>query len=134
MQVESTATCRQRYACSCLRLIGTELSKPPILRGPAVLLTRLQRDCVTGRGRSYKQQPHAAAGSSSTLRTLIANAQAEPGPLADVLGGEERLEDPRQDVGRHPAAAVGNRDHDIRASAHIGVSSARLRREVSLSG
>ena len=29
---------------------------------------------------------------------------------------------PSEDGGRHPAAAVGNRNHDIRAWVHIGVA------------
>ena len=39
-------------------------------------------------------------------------AQAQAGALADVLGGEERLEHPRQHVGRNARTGVGDADGD----------------------
>ena len=40
------------------------------------------------------------------LREAVDLAQAETGPLADLLGGEERLVDARQRLRRHAATAV----------------------------
>ena len=46
-------------------------------------------------------------------REAVDHGQAEPGALADVLGGEEGLGDLRQHVGGNAAAAVGDGEHDI---------------------
>ena len=40
----------------------------------------------------------------------VRDREAQAGPLADPPSGEERLEDVLQDLGRHPAAVVGE-DH-----------------------
>ena len=42
-----------------------------------------------------------------------ADRQAQPGPLADLLGGEERIEDAPRVLGRDAGAVVGDRDHDL---------------------
>ena len=46
-------------------------------------------------------------------------AEAEAGPLADRLGGEEGLEGALAHVRRHSAAGVGDADLHIFAGAHV---------------
>ena len=46
------------------------------------------------------------------LDELVHDRQAEAGALADVLGGEERIPDPRQDLGRDARAVVADLDLD----------------------
>src|SRR6185312_9923535 len=65
--------------------------------------------------------------------------QAEAGPLADLLGGEEGLENVRQDLVRHALAGVGHREYGIgagrelaMAGRHFGI--AGLDRDVPASG
>src|SRR5262249_48455723 len=48
----------------------------------------------------------------------IDHAESETTALADVLGGEERLEYARHHLGRHADAAVGDGKHDIFAGFH----------------
>ena len=44
-------------------------------------------------------------------------AEAEPGALADFLGGEERLEDRVDMIGRDAGAGIGDRDRNEVAAA-----------------
>src|SRR6266481_2563947 len=46
---------------------------------------------------------------------LVADGEAEPGALADGLGGEERVEDAAKRVGCDPRAGVGDVDHRRRS-------------------
>ena len=65
------------------------------------------------------------------LGDLEADRQAEAGALADLLGGEERVEDPRQHLFRDAMAVVGDVDRHVAGVAHAGANadlSARLRR------
>ena len=61
--------------------------------------------------------PHAGALDLDPAAVVgddaVADAQAQAGPAAERLGGEERVEDPRQHVGRDAAAVVGDLDDDL---------------------
>ncbi len=46
------------------------------------------------------------------LHDRVGHGQAEPGPLADVLGREKRIEDLRLHVLRHARAIVGDFEDD----------------------
>ena len=48
--------------------------------------------------------------------------EAEPGPLADRLRGEKRLEDPLPCFQAHPPAAVADRQQNMGAGARLGVN------------
>ena len=47
--------------------------------------------------------------------------QPEPGALARLLRGEERLEDPCEHLGRHAGAGVRHGQHHVVAGRHLGV-------------
>ena len=55
------------------------------------------------------------------LDEAVHHAQPQAGALADILGGEERLEHFFQNVRRHAAAGVAHRDHHVGARAHLRV-------------
>ena len=61
---------------------------------------------------------HRAAG---LLRKSVDHAEAEAGALADLLGGEERLEGAAGDFGGHAAAGIGHGDHDVVAGPRLAV-------------
>ena len=63
-------------------------------------------------------QLHKTAG---LLHKAVDHAQAEAGALADLLGGEERLERPARDLGCHAAAGVGHGHHDVVARPRLAV-------------
>jgi len=42
---------------------------------------------------------------------VVRHREAQPCALVGGLGGEERLEDPLHDIGRHAGAVVAHRDH-----------------------
>ena len=60
--------------------------------------------------------------------------QAEAGALADVLGREVRLEDPRAHVGGHADAGVGHGEHHVRARLARPAGQRRLRIEHRVGG
>ena len=79
-------------------------------------------------GRSFPRpriafDPYVSPG---LLGEPIDHRQAEPGALADRLGGEERIERLLQDVGRHANAAIVHRDRrdEILGMPSIGESPA----------
>src|SRR3546814_7497004 len=43
------------------------------------------------------------------------------GSLAVLLRRKERIEDAAEDLGRYPAAGIGNREHDVIARRHFGI-------------
>ena len=51
------------------------------------------------------------------LDDLVADREPEPGALADRLGGEERVEDPADDVGRDAGAGVADARTAVASSA-----------------
>src|SRR5215472_12674237 len=44
---------------------------------------------------------------------VVADVEAEPSPLAGRLGGKERVEHPRDDLGRYPRAVVFDLGQDV---------------------
>ena len=73
------------------------------------LMTARQKDRDGGAAPLPARDRHRAAG---LLGEAIDLAQAQTGALADVLGGEERLEHPRQNVGRNAVAGIRHADGD----------------------
>jgi hypothetical protein len=63
----------------------------------------------------------------------IDHRQAEPGALADRLGGEERIEGARHHIGRHAGAGVANAQRHILAGRQIGLAG-RLSVEMAIGG
>ena len=61
---------------------------------------------------------------SLLLEDAVGHAQPEPGPLPDRLGGEERLEDPRQHLGRDAGA--------VTAGPQCGLGARRICRRLVL--
>ena len=62
-----------------------------------------------------------AVGEDVAARLLddaVDGGQAEAGALADILGGEERLEDLGHDLGRHAGAGVLDLDQHVLAGRH----------------
>ena len=64
-----------------------------------------------------KQDPVPGVGldldrAAVLLDDPVADREAQPGPLADRLGGEERVEDPLADRRVDAAAGVGDLDPD----------------------
>ena len=57
------------------------------------------------------------------LDEAVHHAQAKPGALADLLGGEERLEGARQHLRRHAVAVSVTAISDVVARRHFGVRS-----------
>ncbi len=51
----------------------------------------------------------------------IDHAEAEAGPAAKFLGGEERLEHPAEGIGGHARARVAHAESDILARPNLGV-------------
>src|SRR5262245_18036587 len=67
------------------------------------------------------------------LDDLVADGEPEPGALAHVLGGEERIEDARQHVGGNAMAVVGDVDRHAAIVAQRGTDAdlaARLGRRL----
>jgi hypothetical protein len=58
---------------------------------------------------------------SHLLGKTIDHAQAEPGALAGALGGEEGLECPLDDLGRHAGAGIGDDQGHIVAGRDVDV-------------
>src|SRR3546814_5596905 len=55
------------------------------------------------------------------LGEAVDHAEAEAGSLAVLLRRKERIEDAAEDLGRYPAAGIGNREHDVIARRHFGI-------------
>src|SRR6516165_1195908 len=53
----------------------------------------------------------------------VDDRQAQPGPLAHPLGGEERLEDTRLHVRTHATAAVAHLQNDVGPGRYLRVTS-----------
>jgi len=53
------------------------------------------------------------------LDEAVDHRQAEPGALADRLGGEERLEGTRDDGGRHAGAGIAHAQRQVFARGHV---------------
>ena len=67
---------------------------------------------VDGERRAGADGGLALDGAAVALDELVDDRQAQSRALADVLGGEERIPDPRQDVGRDALAVVPDLDLD----------------------
>ena len=63
-----------------------------------------------------------ARGAARLARHSIDHRQAEPGSLADFLGGEEGLERALDDFGRHAGSGVADGELDIVAVLELGVA------------
>src|SRR5664279_4231057 len=55
--------------------------------------------------------------ASVLAHDAVADPKAETGAIADLLGGEERLENPADDIIRNTGAVVRNLDMDVIAGA-----------------
>ena len=69
----------------------------------------MKHDPVPGRGLDVDR-------AAVLLDDPVADREAQPGPFADRLGGEERVEDPLADRRVDAAAGVGDLDPDAAAS------------------
>ena len=65
-------------------------------------------------------------GAARLLREPIHHAEAEPCAAAAGLRGEERLERAADDVGRHPAPGVFERERRVRSRLQVVVGGPRL--------
>src|SRR3989304_2302283 len=65
----------------------------------------------------------AVAPPAVALDDLVADREPEPGALADLLGGEERVEDLGQDLRRDAVPVVGHLHRDVLA---IGLEGAHV--------
>src|SRR5580698_4308443 len=79
-------------------------------RGDVFRAAGRQRDAEGGPFAEAAQDLDAAAVS---IDDAMDDGQAEPRALADVLGREERIEDPGDDLGRDPRSVVRYGDLDI---------------------
>src|SRR5450759_3148214 len=99
---------------SCETHVKTALGKQTVLgesaRGSGALAADRQDDPEGGppAGSALELDPTTVIGHDA-----LADREAEAGPLADRLGREERVEDPRADRRRDPAAIVGDLEHDV---------------------
>ena len=59
------------------------------------------------------------------LDDTVADGKSQPGSLADLLGGEERIEDPPQVLFRDAAAGIDDRDRSPSAWASTSCAGAR---------
>src|SRR5512139_416713 len=86
-----------------------------VMAGP----TGVRSSCEGRLCRRVHRQAHREAGAGTGLRVhsdasamgfddLVGDRQAEARALADVLGGEERIEDPGQHLGGYALAVVGD--------------------------
>jgi hypothetical protein len=76
-------------------------------------------------------QVHRVAG---LLGEPMDHRQAQPGAVADILGGEERIHHRIDHALRKTAAIVGNRNRYIRTRHEIGIANAVLRVDHHLTG
>ena len=60
--------------------------------------------------------------AAGLLDDAVDGGEAEPGAAADLLGGEERLEDLLHHLGRHAGAGVAHLDQHIFAGRHVALA------------
>ncbi len=96
---------------------------------------------MDGADRQIDRESGAAAGltlgrdeAPILLDDAVDGRQTQPGPLADVLGREERLEDVRAGGLIHALAVVAHREHDIVARLNAGALGAIAGVQGSLTG
>ena len=82
---------------------------------------------VQGEGRAFPGPARDVDVAPGLLREAEDLGEPEAGALADVLGGEERLEDPRQHVGCDPETGIGER-HGREGAPRTGVAPDRRHR------
>jgi hypothetical protein len=80
---------------------------------------------VEGEGRAAAEGARTSTSPPGLLGEADDLGQAEAGPLADLLGGEERLEDPPERVGRDARAGVDDSDTAAKGPARPGVPADR---------
>src|SRR5688572_29578685 len=99
---------------------GQSLSDGPALASSQQVRRRWRRRQVDGHGRALVKRALDRDEAATVTHDPIDEGQAEARTLADLLRGEERLEQVRLDLGRHADAIVADAHAHVVSGRHRG--------------